>query len=180
MILKMTKVHRITGLLLIAELLSACGSKPKTADIAQTRQERYRHAMTLEGLVSNDSGPVKTGVVKALSENGATLTSVQLEGESRYKLDLPAGTLLPLILTYSPDPNAPESQSMMTVAIHANTSKYDINPASSRISKQAKSLGGYTHSNLVRAAESTGIVPADNKTTAGFRGDPTKQYGGWH
>jgi len=30
------------------------------------------------------------------------------------------------------------------------------------------------------AADSTVGVPDANKTSTGFRGDPTKQYGGWH
>lgn len=180
MMLEMTKAQQIASLLLITDLLSGCDSKPKTALIAQPRVEQYSHAMTLEGLVTNDNGPVKTGIIKALNEKGDTMASVELKGTSRYQLDLPAGTLLPLVLTYYPTADAPESHRMMTVAIHAMTSKYDINPASTRISKQAKLLGGYTHNNWVRAAENSGIVPADNKTTAGFRGDPTKQYGGWH
>jgi hypothetical protein len=165
---------------LASQVLTGCDSKPKTSVIAPTRLQQFAQAMTLEGLVASDSGPVKTGVVKALSEKGEILASVELQGQSRYSLELPAGTSLPVILTYYPSIDAPESQRMMTVAILANASKYDINPASTRISKQAKALGGYTHNNWVRAAESSGVVPADNKTTAGFRGDPTTQYGGWH
>jgi hypothetical protein len=48
------------------------------------------------------------------------------------------------------------------------------------IAKKAQALGGYTHANMVQAAEDTAKVPDANKTTAGFRGDPTTQYGGWH
>ncbi len=69
---------------------------------------------------------------------------------------------------------------MMAAVVHTGASKYDINQLSTRIAKQAKAMGGYTHKNLVQAAESTGTVPASNKTTAGFHGDPTTQYGGWH
>jgi hypothetical protein len=48
------------------------------------------------------------------------------------------------------------------------------------IAKKAQSMGGYNHANMVRAAEGTIAVPDANKTTEGFRGDPTTQYGGWH
>lgn len=41
-------------------------------------------------------------------------------------------------------------------------------------------MGGYTRANLVRAAEETVHVPDANKTSTGWRGDPTTQYGGWH
>ena len=175
-----TQCFLITSLGLVGFCLAGCDSKPKTAVVVASRVEQYAQTMHLEGLVSNDSGPIKHGIVKALTEKGDTIASVDLQGQSRYNLSVPAGTSLPLILAYYPAVDAGDEQRMMTVAIHANTSKYDINPASTRISQQAKALGGYTHKHWVQAAESSATVPAGNKTTAGFRGDPTTQYGGWH
>lgn len=160
--------------------LVGCDSKPQPSVISQPSQEQYDKVKTLQGLVTNDRGPVKTGLIKVLSENGQELSSVELTDSPRYNVNVPAGTLLPMILVYYPTADASDEQLMMAVAIHAGASKYDINPLSTRIAKQAKALGGYTHKNLVRAAESAGTVPADNKTTAGFHGDPTTQYGGWH
>ena len=179
---KFSQSCAITGLCLVAIWLNGCDSKPQTTSslLTSTRVEHYVQTAHLQGLVSNDQGPVKTGIIKALTEKGEILASVELQGQARYQLEVPAGTALPVILAYYPSAHAGDEQRMTTVAIHVNTSKYDINPASTRISQQAKALGGYTHSNWVRAAESSGIVPADNKTTAGFRGDPTTQYGGWH
>lgn len=159
--------------------LPGCDSKPAPA-ISTASPEKYAAATTLQGLVTRDSGPVKSGLIKAFSEQGELLASVELNGTPRYSLELPAGTRLPIVLNYLPDVNAGEAQRMQAVVVHSTVSKYDINPSSTRIAKQAKALGGYSHKNLVRAAEETGIVPADNKTTAGFRGDPTTQYGGWH
>jgi hypothetical protein len=69
---------------------------------------------------------------------------------------------------------------MTAAIIYPNIKKYDINELSTAIAKKAKVLGGYTHYNMMRAAESTVSVPDANKTTTGFKGDPTKQYGGWH
>ncbi|HCT99478.1 MAG TPA: hypothetical protein DF614_05290 [Methylococcaceae bacterium] len=57
---------------------------------------------------------------------------------------------------------------------------YDINALTTRIAQRAKSLGGYTRQNMVLAAGDSVNVPDANKTTTGFRGDPTSQYGGWH
>lgn len=37
-------------------------------------------------------------------------------------------------------------------------------------------MGGYNRANMVRAAEGTVAVPDANKTTEGFRGDPTTQW----
>jgi hypothetical protein len=48
------------------------------------------------------------------------------------------------------------------------------------IAKAAKTMGGYTRTNMVRAAEETVSVPEGNKTSTGWKGDPTTQYGGWH
>ncbi len=160
--------------------LSGCDSKPQPSPLAKPGQEKYQSATTLQGLVADDNGPVKTGIIKALTEKGEQLASVELVDSARYSLELPAGTALPILLTYFPTAAAVADKRMIAVAVHANASKYDINPSSTRIARQAKSLGGYSHGNLVRAAENSGIVPADNKTTAGFRGDPTTQYGGWH
>lgn len=177
------KLFRVAiGCLLSAPLLlmMGCEPKPQPAAVAKAAVEKYASATVLQGLVTGDGGPLKTGIVKALSEKGELIASTELAGDARYQLEIPAGTQLPLLLTYFPDANAPADKRMLAAAIHASLSKYDINPSSTRIAKQAKALGGYNHKNLVRAAEETGIVPADNKTTAGFRGDPTTQYGGWH
>lgn len=161
-------------------IMAGCESKPQPAPVTQAAVEKYSTTTTLQGLVTGDAGAVKSGIVKAISDKGDVLASVELGSNSRYNLELPGGTILPLLLTYYPEGDAGEAQRMSVAVVHATLSKYDINPSSTRIAKKAKQLGGYTHKNLVRAAEETGIVPADNKTTAGFRGDPTTQYGGWH
>lgn len=161
-------------------LLSGCDAKTPAPTAVAQAQQKYDAVKLLEGLVSDNDGPVKSGVVKALTEKGAVIASTELNDKSKYALDVPAGTVLPIVIAYYPTAEAGDDQRMITVAVHAAVSKYDINPASTRIAEQAKALGGYTHKNLVRAAESSGIVPANNKTTAGFRGDPTTQYGGWH
>ncbi|MGR9072853.1 MAG: hypothetical protein ACU833_07300, partial [Gammaproteobacteria bacterium] len=69
---------------------------------------------------------------------------------------------------------------LVSVIIDPNVKTYDINPGTTAIAKKAKSLGGYTPANMMYAAMSGIAAPDANKTTAGFRGDPTKQYGGWH
>lgn len=166
--------------LLLVALLMGCDSKPQAVTEVKTVAEKYATVASLHGLVTGDYGPLKAGIVKALTEKGGLLASAELAGDTHYRLEIPAGTELPILLAYYPDAKAGDDKRMMAVAVHAAMSKYDINPSSTRIAKAAKAFGGYTHKNLVRAAEDSGIVPADNKTTAGFRGDPTTQYGGWH
>ena len=73
-----------------------------------------------------------------------------------------------------------DGEKLITAVVHPTITQYDINPLTTLIAKKAKSMGGYSHANMVRAAEGTVTVPDANKTTEGFRGDPTTQYGSWH
>lgn len=169
-------------LLMGGAVLVGCdsGTKPQASIIGKPKVQRYEQIKTLEGLVTNDEGPVKTGIIKALTEKGKELSQIELSDGPHYSIEVPAGTVLPIILAYYPSADASDEERMVSVVVHAAASKFDINTLSTRIAKQAKEMGGYTHKNLVSAAEGTGTVPAANKTTAGFRGDPTTQYGGWH
>lgn len=167
-------------LLGLASLSIGCDSKPQPIPATQATVQKYEQTKTLQGLVTNDTGPVKSGVIKVLTENEQLLAQTDLVDGPHYTVEIPAGTVLPILLAYYPSADAGDAQRMIAAVVHAAASKFDINPLSTRIAKQAKDMGGYTHKNLVRAAESTGTVPASNKTTAGFHGDPTTQYGGWH
>jgi hypothetical protein len=176
------KLILIAGLsLLSGAALIGCGqeqaksSVPNKAAVKQTLR-----TTSLLGAVSNNDGPLKTGTVTLLSEAGKTLASIELNNSQRYEIQVPAGTELPVILSYTPSANAGKDGQLISVVIHPDASKYDINPTTTAIAKQAKAMGGYTHNNMVQAAESTAHVPDANKTTSGFRGDPTTQYGGWH
>lgn len=173
----------LAGVLVLAAAgLGGCdsGPKPQTSIAAAAKVQQYEQVKTLEGLVTNDDGPIKTGVIKVLTEKGRELSRIELVDGPHYSLEVAAGTVLPIILAYYPAADAADDERMISVVVHAAASKFDINPLSTRIAKKAKEMGGYTHKNLVMAAEGTGTVPASNKTTAGFRGDPTTQYGGWH
>lgn len=176
------KLTLIAGLTLLGcGIMSGCGqdqaksSTPSKAAVKQTLR-----TTSLLGAVSDNAGPLKTGTVSLLSESGQTLASTELNNSQRYEIQVPTGTDLPVILSYTPGPNAPKDAQLISVVIHPDASKYDINPTTTTIAKQAKAMGGYTHNNMVQAAESTAHVPDANKTTSGFRGDPTTQYGGWH
>lgn len=160
--------------------LGGCDSKPQPVASSKAGVAKYDKIKTLEGLITNDDGPVKTGIVKVLAESGQVLAQIEVSDGPHYSLEVPAGTVLPILLAYYPSADAGDDKRMLAAVVHTGASKFDINPLSTRIAAQAKAMGGYTHKNLVQAAESNGTVPASNKTTAGFRGDPTSQYGGWH
>lgn len=157
--------------------LAGCGNEAPKSAFPQQTVKKYERTTTLEGQVSDDKGPIRSGTVKVSDEKGAVIAETALQGSEHYRVQVPAGTVLPVVLTFYPvSGGAP----LITAVIHPTVTQYDITPLSTAIAKKAKALGGYTHGNLLVAAEGMGTVPDDNKTTAGFRGDPTKQYGGWH
>ncbi len=174
------KLSRLSALLLAVGLLSACGKDSQPQQSAQEPIRKYERAVTLQGSVSNNDGPIKTGKIEARLPNGELLAETTLENSARYQIEIPAGTHLPLVLNFLPADPGKGAEKMVSVAVQAGISKYDINPLTTAIAKQAKALGGYTVRNMTRAAEDTVHVPDANKTSTGFRGDPTTQYGGWH
>ncbi|MGR9087396.1 MAG: hypothetical protein ACU841_10025 [Gammaproteobacteria bacterium] len=160
--------------------LSGCGDDSRNVPQVKQTVKKFTVATVLEGAVTDDRGPVKAGTVTALGLDGRAIAGTQLQNSDHYRIEIPADTSLPIVLTFHAGAENNSVEEYVAVVVHSNLTQYDINPSSTAIAKKAKELGGYTHANLVRAAESMGTVPDANKTTAGFRGDPTKQYGGWH
>ncbi len=163
-------------------LLTACnnndsGNTPLTS---QKTIQKYNSETTLTGRVSNKKGNIRSGEIKATNSKNKLIATTQVNKDSHYSLTVPAGTELPITLTFSPTAENTDQDKLISVAIYSSLKKYDINDLTTLIAKKAKSLGGYTHSNMSIAADSTVGVPDANKTSTGFRGDPTKQYGGWH
>jgi len=170
----------ITLLLLFMVSYFLTGCEKSNQNTASTKQviKKYEQATTLEGVVSNNDGPIKAGTIKVIDNSEELVASTSLQNNGHYSIEIPANTVLPIVLTFYPE--MADGEKLITVVIHPAITKYDINPLTTSIAKKAQAMGGYTHANMVRAAESTVTVPDANKTTAGFRGDPTTQYGGWH
>lgn len=158
--------------------LTGCDkSNQNTASIKQA-VKIYEQATTLEGRVSNNQGPVKSGTIKVTDTKEELVASTALQNNGHYSVKIPKDTALPIVLTFYPE--VADGGKLITAVVHPGITKYDINPLTTSIAKKALAMGGYNHANMVRAAEGTATVPDANKTTAGFRGDPTTQYGGWH
>lgn len=174
------KLFKVSALLVAVGLLSACGkdTQPRQAETEQVK--KYEKAVTLQGSVSSNSGLIKTGKVEARQLNGELLAETTLENSARYRLEIPAGASLPVVLSYFPAERGGDKGKMISVAVVPAIGKYDINPLTTAIAERAKALGGYTRRNMTQAAEDMVHVPDANKTSTGFRGDPTTQYGGWH
>ena len=170
-------------LFFLAVFLNGCDSNDKSKKKSfsiQQKTQKYTKDTTLKGRVSYNKHTLISGEIKVTDSKGKLVASLQLDKQSQYSIKIPAGTELPLILSYYPGANSTNKDKLKSVAIYTAIKKYDINELTTFIAKKAKELGGYTHNNMVMAADSTVGIPDANKTSTGFRGDPTKQYGGWH
>lgn len=160
--------------------ITGCEKSNQNNSSIQQVIKKYDKATILEGSVSNNDGPIKAGVIKVTDNKERLVASTTLLNSSHYRVEIPANTALPIVLTFYADANNANAEKLVTAVVHPTITKYDINSLTTSIAKKAKSMGGYNHANMVRAAEDTASVPDSNKTTEGFRGDPTTQYGGWH
>ncbi len=179
----MNSLHRILLFAGFAVLLVACGGDEKSSAMkafTQPTAQVFKQETTLSGKVSNKKGLIKSGTVKAVDLKGNVLAATTVGKDGQYRIKIPAATTLPIELRFYPDQNSEAADEMISVVAYASMTGYDINDLTTKIAKKAKKLGGYTHRNIVLASESMVHVPDANKTTTGFRGDPTKQYGGWH
>lgn len=171
-----TILFTILPVILSGFVITGCEQGQKTAKVSPVVVKKYAQATVLEGVVSNNKGVIKTGTVEVTDENGRLITHVAVDN-GHYSVEIPANTVLPILLTFSSEPDA---EKLVTAVIHDTITKYEINPSTTAIAKAAKAMGGYTHANMTRAAADTVHTPDANKTTTGWRGDPTTQYGGWH
>ena len=150
--------------LLNAFLLSACNEMQQSKPATQSVIKYTATSVFLSGKVEN-----KTGNVEALDgENLVASANIQ---NGRYQLEISAQSKLPIVL---------RADNFISVVIDADVTNYDINSFTTNIAAKAKSLGGYTRQNMISAASNSVHTPDANKTSTGFRGDTTTQYGGWH
>ena len=156
--------------------VTGCDQGQKTTQVSQAVIKKYAQATTLEGVVRDNKGVIKTGMVEVTDENGRLIDHVAVEN-GLYSVEIPVNTVLPILLTFSSESS---KEKLVTAVITDTITNYSIDPSTTAIAKAAKAMGGYTHANMVRAAENTIHTPDANKTSTGWRGDPTKQYGGWH
>ncbi|MDD5410710.1 MAG: hypothetical protein PHF31_04735 [Methylobacter sp.] len=174
--MKHTVLFSILMVTLSSFAVTGCDQGQKTAKVGQAVVKKYTQATTLEGVISDNKGVIKTGMVDVTDESGLLINHVAVDN-GHYRVEIPANTILPILLTFSSESSA---EKLVTAVINDTITNYSINPSTTTIAKAAKAMGGYTHANMVRAAEKTIHTPDANKTTTGWRGDPTTQYGGWH
>ncbi len=175
--MKTRKYLSLYLLLSVVVSISGCEQKQQSAGIInQAAIKKFSKATTIEGAVSTGKSLIKTGIVEVTDENGQKITQVSVE-DGHFQITIPSGTNLPLLLNFSSETQA---EKLVSVVLYDDVTKYYLDPSTTAIAKAAKAMGGYTRANLVRAAENTTHTPDANKTSTGWRGDPTSQYGGWH
>lgn len=170
-------IKGLLTLFIASIFLVACDDQKKKSPAIKVPVQQYKQLKVLKGAVLDEKGPVREGELKVTDSSGQVVASTKLDNKKHYSIEIPAGTTLPVVLTLSPKG---KGEKLRAVVISSAVSNYDISPLTTKIAAHAKKLGGYTYANMVMAADSTVGVPDSNKTSTGFKGDPTKQYGGWH
>lgn len=156
--------------------LAGCGpsSTPGSSSGSGTAEAR------VSGVVLGDEGPAPKAKVEAKDRNGAVVAQAEAGADAHYSLKIPAGAAYPLILSATAEGEPSALKAAVTSDLVADQ---DISPVTTLVVDTALSLGGLTEANLAKAA---GAAIAQRKSSggsggsAGFKGDPTKQYGGWH
>ena len=174
---------RLIALCLGAGLwLAACGDGNAPSSSASQAATQTR----LSGHVSNDDGPVLKARIEATDARGAMVAKTEVQsGTNSYQLTLPAGTAYPVILRAHPE--ATPNEVLKAAVSSSLAAEQDISPVSTIVVDTALSLGGINETNLAKAAgaaisqrKKSGGGGGGGATTESFKGDPTKQYGGWH
>jgi hypothetical protein len=164
--------------LLLCVLLTGCDSaskSPANAPLASTAP------VTFEGQIRNDAGFFESGSLQATDATGKQVARNQWQdANGHYSIEIPAGTAFPVLLTAKAKSEASKSVTLQAAVISPTLTSHDISPNSTKIAEKAKTLGGYTKENMMQATLDTVNRPQGDRSVEGFRGDPTKQFGGWH
>ncbi len=160
--------------------IAACNDTNAPKQLVPLIVKQYDITTTLAGSVSTNSGLLKNGHIKASDSKGDIIATTVVQHNGYYQIEIPAKTILPIVLSYQSETNKADTEQLIAAIVDPLITKYDLNPLTTAIANKAQALGGYTRNNMIQAAESTVSVPDANKTSTGFRGDPTTQYGGWH
>ena len=183
---KMKRFPETALFVLAAAFLVGCGESDKPAEMFQGLPQKFEKELKLEkelalrGTVNDEKEPFTEEKVVATDEKGKTIVEPSLAGSNRFSIVIPADTALPILLKAYREGDETKANPLMVAIVDSTETQYNINPKTTAIAEKAKSLGGYTRKNLMAAAMMSSTVPDEDKTTSGFRGDPTKRYGGWH
>lgn len=167
--------------LLLLLPLAGCDSGSESPNTRPGPSLTSSAPVTLKGQVRDDSGVFKSGSLQATDSSGRQVARIQWQDESgRYSIEIPAGASFPVLLTAKTRHEAGKSVTLVAAVIAPTLTTHDITPNSTQVARKAEALGGYSKENLMQATLDTVNKPQGDRTVEGFRGDPTKQFGGWH
>ena len=155
--------------------LTGCG------DAKSPQPSKSTSASQISGIVLQEEEPISKGQIEAKDRGGQKIAQGQWVSENHYSVSLPAGTLYPVVISVVPEGH---EESLKAAVVSPGNLTQDITSTTSKLVDNAMVLGGITEDNLAKAAR--GAISARRTsgggggTSATFKGDPTKQYGGWH
>ncbi|HEB78064.1 MAG TPA: carboxypeptidase regulatory-like domain-containing protein [Methylothermaceae bacterium] len=135
--------------------------------------------MTIRGLVSDDRGPVPFAEIEATDEDGRLKATATAEQDGHFQITIPPTAPYPLLLVAK----LPNGKELLAVVTSNQVVEQDISPYTDLVVKNARQLGGLTPGNIAKAAGAAiNMRPSQGgkRSSTGFKGDLTKQYGGWH
>ena len=160
-------------LLLPIFLLGGCGQETSTSSSHPAK------AATIEGSVFDDDGPVRQASIEVLDKNENHLVSTRLDPQGHFKIKIPSSANYPVIL----QAKLKDGKVLEAVLINDQVVELDISPFTDLVVKSARLNGGLTPKNITIAAGAAINMrrsQGGKRSSSGFKGDLTKQYGGWH
>lgn len=160
--------------------LTACDEAPRVQQATGSAAATFAtRDVSVSGIVADREGLFPAATVTAKTLDGATITQAQTDEQGEYQLVLPKGTAFPVLL----HSQGRDGKLIEAVILNESVPRQDLTRMSTLVVASARNLGGITAENMVRAAANAiqqSRTMGGKQTVAGFKGDPTKQYGGWH
>ena len=158
------------ALLLAVIVIAGCGDGTSTTNAKVGR---------IKGMVVDRDGPVKNGKLEVTDTNGNIVATTELKGKERFSVTIPGSTVYPVVIKVTPE----EGDPLEAVVMDSLAENHDVTIMSTLVVESARNLGGIKKENMAQAA--INAIRQNKKasgkgTSTGFKGDPTKQYGGWH
>jgi len=154
-------------------LLGGCGQETSTSSSHSGKPA------SIEGSVFDDNGEVKQATIEALDKNENRLVSTRLDPQGHFKIKIPSTAKYPVILRAK----LKDGKVLEAVLINDQVVEQDISPFTDLVVKSARLNGGLTPENITIAAGAAINMrrsQGGKRSSSGFKGDLTKQYGGWH
>lgn len=160
--------------------LSSCGGSTSQNHVPDT-SIKSSAAVSLNGQIRDEDGFFESGQLIASDAHEKPVSKVEWQDEhGKFSIEIPAGTAFPVVLTAKAKHEGGKLKTLVAAVIGPTLTNHDITPNSTLVAEKAKALGGYTKKNMMQASLDTVNRPQGDRSVGGFRGDPTKQFGGWH